>query len=179
MANRIQIRRDISTAWLTAQTQRPDEPLLFQGEIAWEIDSNQIKIGDGINKWQDLPYFSTSGLPSDSLGYLKNNGNGQLTWELPQQINSDWNASTGAAKILNKPPIPKDVNELTDVDQLLKPDLVRELDSTIKDLLPFDFGNILPRNIRNRLEWIMHAYDIDNGTINSPANLDYDAGTLI
>lgn len=179
MANRIQIRRDTALNWLTSQSVRPEEPLLFQGEIGWEIDSNKIKIGDGNNKWEDLPYFTASDLPPNDLGYLKNDGNGGLTWEPNQQVNSDWNASFGPAAILNKPDIPRDVNELTDVNQLLTPELVRTLEETITDLLPFDFGTIVPRTIRNRLEWLLQVVDVDNGTINSPANADYDAGTLI
>jgi hypothetical protein len=35
------------------------------------------------------------------------------------QVNSDWNATSGVAEILNKPTIPTDINELTDNDDLL------------------------------------------------------------
>jgi hypothetical protein len=35
------------------------------------------------------------------------------------QVNADWNASTGVARILNKPTIPADVSDLTDTNQIL------------------------------------------------------------
>ena len=175
MANRIKIRRDTSQNWIASQAASPALPLLEQGEIGFEIDSNKIKIGNGTSKWNDLPYLSDNNLPPNAQGYLKNNGNGTLTWApLEGGFSGNYNDLT------NKPDIPQDVNELSDVDQLLTPALVRTLENTIADILPFDFGTIATTRIaRNRLEWIIHQADIDNGTINSPANIDYDAGTLI
>jgi len=174
MANRIKIRRDTALNWVASQAASPALPLLEQGEIGFELDSNRIKIGNGTSKWDDLPYISDNRLPPDAQGYLKNNGNGTLTWApLEGGFSGDYNDLT------NKPDIPQDVNELSDVDNLLTPELVRTLENTITDLLPFDFGTITNRYVHNRLEWIMHQTDIDNGTINSPANIDHDAGTLI
>jgi hypothetical protein len=176
MANRILIRRDTAQNWINSQNDPVigKDPLLHEGEIGFEKDSNKIKIGDGYNKWQDLPYLSTNDLPPDSVGYLKNDGNGTLSWgPLEGGFSGRYEDLTG------KPDIPKDVNELSDADGLLTAPIVRILEDTIIDLLPFDFGPIIPRTIRNRLEWLLHTADVDNGTINSPANADYDAGTLI
>jgi len=175
MANRILIRRDTAQNWINSQNDPiiGKDPLLEQGEIGFELDSNKIKIGDGNNKWQDLPYLSTNDLPPSSLGYLKNDGNGNLTWgPLEGGFSGRYEDLTG------KPDIPKDVNELSDNSGLLTPLLVRELEETITDLLPFDFGTIIPRTIRNRLEWLLYTADIDNGTINSPTNVDHDEGTI-
>jgi hypothetical protein len=174
MANRIKIRRDTALNWIASQAASPALPLLEQGEIGFELDSNRIKIGNGTAKWEDLPYLSDNNLPPNAQGYLKNNGDGTLTWSpLEGGFSGDYN------DLINKPDIPKDVNELSDVDNLLTPPIVRTLEDSISDLLPFDFGTIIPRTITNRLEWLLHVSDVDNGTINSPANADYDAGTLI
>ena len=51
MATRMQQRRGTYSQWDTAN------PILNAGEVGWESDFNRFKIGDGINHWQDLPYF--------------------------------------------------------------------------------------------------------------------------
>jgi hypothetical protein len=51
MATRMQQRRGTATQWTTA------DPILAPGEIGFESDTNQFKIGDGINHWSDLSYF--------------------------------------------------------------------------------------------------------------------------
>lgn len=51
VVKRVQLRHDISANWTTAN------PLLLQGEIGIETDTNRMKLGDGISRWQQLPYF--------------------------------------------------------------------------------------------------------------------------
>lgn len=58
MATRMQQRRGTETQWTTAN------PILNIGEIGFESDTNKFKIGDGVNHWDDLPYF----LDADSIG---------------------------------------------------------------------------------------------------------------
>jgi hypothetical protein len=55
MANRIQIRRDLSGNWTSVN------PTLTQGEIAFEIDTNKLKVGDGLLDWNSLDYITGSG----------------------------------------------------------------------------------------------------------------------
>jgi hypothetical protein len=43
----------------------------------------------------------------------------------------------------------------------------------------FDFGIIGQITVNTIFEWLLNSIDVDNGTIISPVNLDYDAGTLI
>lgn len=43
------IRRGLSDQWATVN------PVLDKGELAYEVDTQRIGIGDGINTWQDLP----------------------------------------------------------------------------------------------------------------------------
>lgn len=50
----IQIRRGTANEWSTIN------PLLAEGELAIELDTKKIKIGDGSTLWNDLPY---GGLP--------------------------------------------------------------------------------------------------------------------
>ena len=51
MATRMQQRRGTYQQW------HDYNPILNPGEIGWESDNNKFKIGDGINHWNDLPYF--------------------------------------------------------------------------------------------------------------------------
>jgi hypothetical protein len=51
MATRMQQRRGTAAQWTAA------DPILAAGEIGFETDSNQFKIGDGVNAWSDLSYF--------------------------------------------------------------------------------------------------------------------------
>lgn len=52
MATRMQQRRGTAAQWTTAN------PILAAGEIGFETDNNKFKIGDGVNHWDDLSYFS-------------------------------------------------------------------------------------------------------------------------
>jgi len=59
MADIIQIRRDTAANWVTA------DPVLAQGEFGWEIDTNVLKLGDGLTAYTALPTFSTNIAVSD------------------------------------------------------------------------------------------------------------------
>jgi hypothetical protein len=50
---RIQLRRDIQQDW------EADNPILLEGEIGIEVDTNKFKIGNG-SRWEDIPYASVS-----------------------------------------------------------------------------------------------------------------------
>jgi hypothetical protein len=55
MAQQIQIRRDTSTNWTSAN------PILAQGEMGLETNTNKVKIGDGSSVWNSLSYFGGAG----------------------------------------------------------------------------------------------------------------------
>jgi cytoskeletal protein CcmA (bactofilin family) len=57
MATRMQQRRGTAAQWIS--TNGGDGPVLNAGEIGFESDTNKFKIGDGINHWVDLDYFTT------------------------------------------------------------------------------------------------------------------------
>ncbi len=52
---RYQFRRDTSTNWTS------NNPLLLEGEMGIELDTDQFKIGDGVLTWNDLPYGGLRG----------------------------------------------------------------------------------------------------------------------
>ena len=47
----MQQRRGTAAQWTSA------DPILAAGEIGFESDTGQFKIGDGVNHWEDLSYF--------------------------------------------------------------------------------------------------------------------------
>lgn len=47
----IQIRRGTATAWADGN------PVLAQGELGYEVDTEKIKVGNGSDHWNDLSYF--------------------------------------------------------------------------------------------------------------------------
>jgi len=51
MANKIQLRRDLSSNWNNSN------PVLDQGELGVELDTNKVKIGNGVDQWTDLEYL--------------------------------------------------------------------------------------------------------------------------
>ena len=56
MATRMQQRRGTAAQWIS--TNSGNGPILAAGEIGFESDTNKFKIGDGVNHWVDLTYFT-------------------------------------------------------------------------------------------------------------------------
>lgn len=50
MSNRIQFRRDTKARWAEVN------PVLMEGEVGLEVDTQNIKMGDGEHTWNDLEY---------------------------------------------------------------------------------------------------------------------------
>jgi Zn/Cd-binding protein ZinT len=59
MGVRIKIRRDVSTNWQSVN------PILEEGELGLELDTNRIKVGDGKTPWNELPYLVGTPVPPD------------------------------------------------------------------------------------------------------------------
>ena len=68
MANIIQIRRDTAANWASAN------PVLAQGELGVELDTNKFKIGNGSSAWSSLSYLIDVGnyLTASSTNTLTN-----------------------------------------------------------------------------------------------------------
>jgi len=56
MSTRMQQRRGTAAQWIS--TNSGNGPILAAGEIGFESDTNKFKIGDGVNHWVDLTYFT-------------------------------------------------------------------------------------------------------------------------
>jgi hypothetical protein len=73
MATQIQIRRDSTTNWSTSN------PILAQGEFGLDLNVNNIKVGNALSAWNDLPYQFTTGAEfnsyKNSVGSLSGNWN--------------------------------------------------------------------------------------------------------
>lgn len=61
MATEIQIRRDTAANWTL------ENPTLAQGEIGYETDTNQFKIGDGLTAWSSLGDYFVNGVASGGI----------------------------------------------------------------------------------------------------------------
>jgi hypothetical protein len=62
MPNRIQLRRGTALEWTNAN------PILAEGEICVELDTEKFKIGNGILRWNDLAYASGPIGPIGNVG---------------------------------------------------------------------------------------------------------------
>lgn len=49
-----QIKRGSTQRWIEV------DPILLDGEPAYDYDVHKIKIGNGVNKWSELPYLGGS-----------------------------------------------------------------------------------------------------------------------
>jgi hypothetical protein len=58
----MQQRRGTSEQWTLAN------PILSEGEVGFETDNSQFKVGDGVNRWEDLAYFVNLDGISGTLG---------------------------------------------------------------------------------------------------------------
>jgi Major tropism determinant N-terminal domain len=79
MATKIQLRRDISANWAGTN------PTLSAGEPGIELDTNKLKVGDGMTAWNDLDYL-TATLPNESTTeslFVKLEGVDDNTYYLP------------------------------------------------------------------------------------------------
>ena len=55
MATKIQLRRDTAANWSSLN------PVLAQGEPGLELDTSNLKIGDGVKTWSQLDYVVNEG----------------------------------------------------------------------------------------------------------------------
>jgi len=77
---KIQIRRDDITTW------NARNPVLLDGEIAYDITNKKIKIGNGINSWSNLSYLFEGQLTADLELLLNQHIN---NFNNPHNVNSE------------------------------------------------------------------------------------------
>ncbi len=74
MATQIQSRRDTATNWAT------NNPVLAEGQIAIELDTLKLKVGDGMTNWNSLSYLSSGGGGgATDLEYVASSTEGVIT----------------------------------------------------------------------------------------------------
>lgn len=63
MAVQIQFRRGTASSWTSTN------PILAEGEMGIETDTNQFKIGNGLTAWTSLSYGGIAGASGASAVY--------------------------------------------------------------------------------------------------------------
>ena len=53
MAIKVQFRRGLASEWVSSN------PVLDEGELGLELDTEIYKIGDGVSVWNSLNYYSS------------------------------------------------------------------------------------------------------------------------
>lgn len=72
---RLTVRKGSQDQW------QESNPVLLEGELAWEKDARRLKVGDGETPWNELPYYLVG--DSEAPSSLIHNGD-----ILPSYINS-------------------------------------------------------------------------------------------
>ena len=86
---RVQLRRDLSANWTYGN------PVLKDGELGYETDTERVKIGNGTTAWTGLPYFGAPSLGELQDVTITNAANGDfLRWNGTAWINDAVNLST-------------------------------------------------------------------------------------
>ena len=65
MTGQIKLRRGLSTEWSSVN------PILSQGEPGFATDTNELRLGDGINPWNLLPSFSSYAVSDFSYTHIQ------------------------------------------------------------------------------------------------------------
>lgn len=89
MATRMQQRRGTAAQWIS--TNSGNGPILSAGEIGFESDTNKFKIGDGVNHWVDLTYFTDAESATAAINAIIDSAPAALNTlnELAAAINDD------------------------------------------------------------------------------------------
>ena len=83
MADRIQLRRDTAANWTSVN------PILTQGELGVETDTNKFKVGNGTSNWVSLSYLI------DTANYITTTSSNTLTNKL-MSTGSTWQGTAVA-----------------------------------------------------------------------------------
>ena len=100
---KILLRNDTSSNWST------NNPILSKGEMGIQTNTKKFKFGDGIKTWNELDYGAGSDIPKATAsadGLMSKEDFSKLSniaAGAEVNVQSDWNAVSGDAAILNKP----------------------------------------------------------------------------
>lgn len=77
----IQIKRATASKWSA------NNPILASGEWGFETDTKKVKIGDGVNHWNDLPYFNSQNSSVEVIDLGISSMSGTIDSEILAKIN--------------------------------------------------------------------------------------------
>lgn len=85
------LKRGLAASWAASN------PVLLEGEPGGEKDTGQLKIGDGVNHWNDLPYSGSRdvSITEDTIAMLT-----------PLRIVSQWSITAQATALAIANPVP-------------------------------------------------------------------------
>lgn len=78
MTVRIQLRRDLAANWTSIN------PVLHAGEPGFELDTNKLKIGDGVNAWNALAYQAGGGSGGGGFPFVQ--ASPQFVWTINHNL---------------------------------------------------------------------------------------------
>ena len=84
MAVQIQLRRGTSADWSSVN------PVIAQGEFVIELDTGRFKIGNGLARWNELPYAGLVGQGNDP-----NNWDNNTKLGIYEVTRGDWSGTVG------------------------------------------------------------------------------------
>lgn len=126
--DKIQLRRDTKAKWEQVN------PILSSGEIGFELDSNNFKIGDGAKHWSELEYSGTK-----LTNFLSDNENvglsskGAKTYLVPKDdIANDFGDSLD--RVVSQSFLTK-ISEIVDADRF-KPQVGNITPATMRSAIP-------------------------------------------
>ena len=85
MAVQIQLRRGLAAEWSSVN------PIIAQGEFVLELDSGRFKLGNGVDRWNDLRYTGFVGQGSDPGDWDTN-----IKLGIYNVNRADWSGTSGA-----------------------------------------------------------------------------------
>lgn len=86
----IKVRRDTASSWTT------NNPIPNQGEICFETDTGNMKIGDGSTAWTSLAYYVPMSLPYDyDISSADKTHTLPTITGAPQEVNITWSGGDG------------------------------------------------------------------------------------
>ena len=127
MATRMQQRRGTASQWIS--TNSGNGPILAAGEIGFESDTNKFKIGDGVNHWVNLTYFTDAASALASINGLVDGAPALLNTlnELAAALNDDPTFfTTVATNLSNHESDTTNVHGILDTDELATKEYVTQ-----------------------------------------------------
>lgn len=139
------------------------------GTIFYDEDVGELRVSDGINPGGD-PVIAKKIFNANS-SVMVNDPNGNVTITASDKT---WTFTTNGNIISPTGSVVGSGNVVAGTDAN-----VVSFVNTLQQSTTFDFGSVASVLVTNKLEWFLSTIEVDNGTILSPANAGYDAGTLI